>query len=40
MEALLDINKEVGLEVNTEKSNYTFISHHQNAGQYYNIKIS
>jgi len=31
-EALSDANKEVGLKVNTEKTKYTFMSHHQNAG--------
>jgi hypothetical protein len=32
-EALLDASKEVGLEVNAEKTKYMFISHHQTAGQ-------
>jgi hypothetical protein len=31
-EALIDANKEVGLEVNTEKTKYMLPSHHQNAG--------
>jgi hypothetical protein len=29
---LTDASKEVGLEVNVEKSKYMFLSHHQNAG--------
>jgi hypothetical protein len=32
-------SKEVGLEVNTEKSKYMLLSHHQNAGQNHYIKI-
>jgi len=32
-EALLQTNKEVGLEVNTEKIKYMFLPHHQKAGQ-------
>jgi hypothetical protein len=32
-EALLDASKEVGLEVNAEKSKYMFMSHHQTTGQ-------
>jgi hypothetical protein len=31
---------EVGLEVNTEKTKYMLLSHHQNAGQDYEIKIA
>jgi len=31
-EVLLDTRKEVGLEVNTEKTKYMVMSHHQNAG--------
>jgi hypothetical protein len=34
---LIDANKEVGLEVNTEKSKYS--SRHQNAGQNHDIKV-
>jgi sorting nexin-29 len=33
-------SKEVGLEVNTEKSKYMLLSHHQNAGQNHDIKIA
>jgi hypothetical protein len=38
METLIDASKEVGLEVNTEKT--MLLSHHQNAGQNYDIKIA
>jgi hypothetical protein len=31
--------KEVGLEVNTDKTKYMLLSRHQNAGQIHNIKI-
>jgi hypothetical protein len=34
-EALLDAGKEVGLEVNAEKTKYMFMSHHQTTGQYH-----
>jgi hypothetical protein len=37
-EALLDARKEVGPEVNAEKTKCMFMSHHQTAGQY-NIKV-
>jgi hypothetical protein len=36
---LIDAGKEVGLEVNTEKTKYMLLSRHQNAGQNYDIKI-
>jgi hypothetical protein len=36
---LIDASKEVGLEVNTEKTKYILLSRHQNAGQNHNIKI-
>jgi hypothetical protein len=36
---LIDASKEIGLEVNTEKSKYMLLSHHQNAGQNHDIKI-
>jgi hypothetical protein len=31
-ETSIDTSKEVGLEVNTEKTKYILLSHHQNAG--------
>jgi hypothetical protein len=39
-EALTDASNEVGLEVNTEKTMYMWISCHQNAGQDRNIKTT
>jgi hypothetical protein len=39
-EILIDISNEVGLQVNTEKTEYMLLSHHQNAGQNYDIKIA
>jgi hypothetical protein len=38
-DTFIDTSKEVGLEVNTEKTKYMLLSCHQNAGQNYNIKI-
>jgi hypothetical protein len=38
-EALLDASKEVGLEVNPEKSKYMLMSRSQKTGQIYSIKI-
>jgi hypothetical protein len=39
IETLIDAGKEVGLEVNTEKTKYMLLSRHQNAGQNRDIKI-
>jgi hypothetical protein len=39
-ETSMDSDKEVGLEVNTEKTKYMLPSHHQNAGQYHDINIA
>jgi predicted esterase YcpF (UPF0227 family) len=39
-ETLIVASQEVGLEVNTEKTKYMLLSHHQNAGQNHNIKIA
>jgi Flp pilus assembly CpaE family ATPase len=36
---LIDACKEVGLEINTEKTEYILLSHHQNAWQNQDIKI-
>jgi hypothetical protein len=36
---LIDASKEVGLEINVEKTKYMLLSHHQNVGQYWDIKI-
>jgi hypothetical protein len=38
-QTLTGASKEVGLEVNTEKSKYMLLSWHQNAGQNHDIKI-
>jgi hypothetical protein len=39
-EAFTDASKEVGLEVNADKTKYMLLSHHQNAGKYHDIKIA
>jgi hypothetical protein len=36
-ETLTDARKEVGLEINVEKTQHMLLSHHQNAGQNYDI---
>jgi hypothetical protein len=39
-EALTDISKEAGLEVNTKRTKQTLISRHQHAGQNHKIKTA
>jgi predicted GTPase len=39
-ETLLDASKEVGLEINVEKTKYMLLSHHQNACQNRDIEIA
>jgi hypothetical protein len=39
METYIDASKEVGLEVNTDKTKYMLLSRRQNARQNYDIKI-
>jgi hypothetical protein len=39
-ETLIDASKEVGLEINVEKTKYLLLSHHQNAGQDHDIEIA
>jgi hypothetical protein len=39
-ETLNEASKEVGLEVNAEKTMYIWLSRHQNAGQNHNIKVA
>jgi hypothetical protein len=39
-ETSIDASKEVGLEVNAEKTKYMLLSRHQNAGQIHDIKIA
>jgi hypothetical protein len=36
---VIDASKGVGLEVNSEKTRYILLSHHQNAGQNHNIEV-
>jgi hypothetical protein len=36
-ENLIDVSKEVGLEINVEKTKYMFLSRHQNVGQNWDI---
>jgi hypothetical protein len=37
---VIDIGKEVGLEVNMEETKYILLSHHQNAGENHDIEIA
>jgi hypothetical protein len=39
-ETLINANKEVGPEINVEKTKYLFLSRHQNAGQNQDINIA
>jgi hypothetical protein len=39
-ETLIEASKEVGLEINIEKTKYMLLSCHQNAGQNWDIKIA
>jgi hypothetical protein len=39
-ETLIDASKEVGLEINVEKSKYMLLSRHQNVGQDRDIEIA
>jgi hypothetical protein len=39
-ETLIDASKEVGLEINVDKTKYMLLSHHQNVGQNRNLKIA
>jgi hypothetical protein len=36
----IDTSREVGLEINTEKTKYMLLSRHQNAGQDHDIKLT
>jgi hypothetical protein len=40
METLIDASKEVGLEINVEKSKYMLLPRHQNVSQNRDIKIA
>jgi hypothetical protein len=39
-EYLIVTSKEVDSEVNTEKTKYMLLSHHQNAGQNHDMKVA
>jgi hypothetical protein len=39
-ESLLEANRDVGLEINAEKTKYMIISHHLNSGQNQTIRIA
>jgi hypothetical protein len=39
-ETLIDVSKDVGLEVNTAKTKYMLLSRHQNTGQNHDIKTA
>jgi hypothetical protein len=39
-QTLIDASKEVGLEINSEKTKYMLLSRHQTAGQNYDMKIA
>jgi hypothetical protein len=39
-ETLIDVSKEVGLEINVEKIKYMLVSRHQNVGRSRDIKIT
>jgi hypothetical protein len=39
VQILIDASKEIGLEVNTEKTKYMLLSRHQNTGQSHEVQI-
>jgi hypothetical protein len=39
-ETLIDASKEIGIEINVQKTKYMLLSHHQNVGQNRDIKIA
>jgi hypothetical protein len=39
-ESLIDASKEIGLEINVEKTKYMLLSRHQNVGQNQDIKMT
>jgi hypothetical protein len=40
IETLIEASKEVGLEINVEKTMHMMISHHENVGQNWDKKIA
>jgi hypothetical protein len=38
--SLIYVSKEIGLEINAEKTKYMYLSRHQNAGQNHDVKDS
>jgi hypothetical protein len=40
IETVLEVSREVDVEVNAGKVTYMFLSHHQNSGQYHNLMIA
>jgi hypothetical protein len=40
METLIDAIKEVGLEINVERTKYILLSRHQNAGQNQDLEVA
>jgi hypothetical protein len=39
-ESLLEASRDVGLEINAEKTKYMIMSHYQNSGQNWNVRIA
>jgi hypothetical protein len=39
-ETLLEASRDIGLEINAEKTKYVIMSRHQNSGKYQNIRIA
>jgi hypothetical protein len=39
-ETLLEASRDIGLEINAEKTKYVIVSHHPNSGQNQNIRIA
>jgi hypothetical protein len=39
-ETLLEASRDIGLEINAEKTKYTIMSHHPNSGQNRNIRTA
>jgi hypothetical protein len=40
MKTLLEASRDIGLEINAEKTKYMFMSRHPNSGQNQNIRIA